>query len=30
VLDREGRETPPASPRTIVIDGSPKYVLFKE
>jgi hypothetical protein len=30
VLDREGREIPPASPRTIVIDGSPKYVLFKE
>lgn len=32
VLDREGREVPPVSPAplTIVIDGSPKYVLFKE
>jgi hypothetical protein len=32
VLDREGRELPPASaaPQKIVIDGSPKYVLFKE
>jgi hypothetical protein len=32
VLDREGREIPGASaaPRKIVIDGSPKYVLFEE
>jgi len=31
-LDREGCEIPPASaaPQKIVIDGSPKYVLFKE
>ena len=32
VLDREGREIPPVSPapQTIIVDGSPKYVLFKE
>jgi hypothetical protein len=32
VLDREGREIPSASvaPQKISIDGSPKYVLFKE
>ncbi len=32
VLDREGREIPGASaaPRKIVVDGSPKYVLFEE
>jgi hypothetical protein len=32
VLDREGREIPPvsAAPQKILIDGSPKYVLFKE
>jgi hypothetical protein len=31
VLDREGREMPPASavPQKLVLDGSPKYVLFK-
>ena len=32
VLDREGREIPSvsAAPRKIVIDGSPKYVFFKD
>ena len=32
VLDREGREIPGATvaPRKIVVDGSPKYVLFEE
>ncbi len=32
VLDREGREIPPSSapPQKLVIDGSPKYVFFKE
>ncbi len=32
VLDREGREIPyvSAAPQRIVVDGSPKYVLFKE